>query len=78
MTQEQIDAMVNKLAERMKANPDDPKGWLMLARSYKQMGRYAEAVDAFSHVEKIDEEPDLLPPMPKQSWPKARVSKERS
>ena len=30
MTQEQIDDMVNKLAERMKANPDDPKGWLML------------------------------------------------
>ena len=61
MTQEQIDAMVNKLAERMKANPDDPKGWLMLARSYKQMGRYAEAVDAFSHAEKVvNEEPDLL------------------
>ena len=61
MTQEQIDAMVAKLAERMKANPDDPKGWLMLARSYKQMGRYAEAVDAFSHAEKVvNEEPDLL------------------
>ena len=61
MTQEQIDDMVNKLAERMKANPDDPKGWLMLARSYKQMGRYAEAVDAFSHAEKVvNEEPDLL------------------
>lgn len=61
MTQEQIDDMVNKLAERMKANPDDPKGWLMLARSYKQMGRYAEAVDAFSNAEKVvNEEPDLL------------------
>ena len=61
MTQEQIDDMVNKLAVRMKANPDDPKGWLMLARSYKQMGRYAEAVDAFSHAEKVvNEEPDLL------------------
>lgn len=61
MTPEQIDAMVSKLAERMKANPDDPKGWLMLARSYKQLGRYAEAVEAFSHAEKVvNEEPDLL------------------
>lgn len=61
MTPEQIDAMVAKLAERMKANPDDPKGWLMLARSYKQLGRYAEAVEAFSHAETvIDGEPDLL------------------
>ena len=55
MPQEEIADTVNK------ANPDDPKGWLMLARSYKQMGRYAEAVDAFSHAEKVvNEEPDLL------------------
>ena len=61
MTQEQIEGMVAKLAERMKANPDDPKGWLMLARSYKQMGRYAEAADAFAKAEKVvNEEPDLL------------------
>lgn len=61
MTKEQINAMVAKLAERMKANPDDTKGWLMLARSYKSLGRYAEAVEAFSKVEKvIDESPDLL------------------
>lgn len=61
MTPEQINEMVAKLAERMKANPDDPKGWLMLARSYKSMGRYADAVEAFSHVETvIDGEPDLL------------------
>lgn len=61
MTQEQIEGMVAKLAERMKANPDDPKGWLMLARSYKSMGRYAEAVEAFGKAETVvNEEPDLL------------------
>jgi len=43
VTPEQINGMVAKLAERMKANPDDLKGWLMLGRSYKTMGRYAEA-----------------------------------
>lgn len=61
MTQDQIEGMVAKLAERLKANPDDPKGWLMLARSYKSMGRYAEAVDAYGKAgQLVDENPDLL------------------
>ena len=61
MTPEQIDAMVAKLAERMQANPDDMQGWLMLARSYKALGRYDDAVQAYGHAEKvIDESPDLL------------------
>lgn len=61
MTPEQIDAMVAKLAERMQANPDDMQGWLMLARSYKALGRYDDAVQAYGRAEKVvDESPDLL------------------
>jgi cytochrome c-type biogenesis protein CcmH len=61
MTPEQINAMVAKLAERMKANPDDMQGWLMLARSYKTMGRDAEAAEAYSKAEKVvNDDPDLL------------------
>ncbi len=61
MTPEQINAMVAKLAERMQANPDDMQGWLMLARSYKTMGRYEEAADAYGKAEKlVNEDPDLL------------------
>lgn len=61
MTQEQINGMVAKLAERMQANPDDMQGWLMLGRSYKTMGRYAEAAAAYGKAEKlIDESPELL------------------
>lgn len=61
MTPDQIYAMVDQLAEKMKANPDDLKGWLMLARSYKTLGRYPEAVAAYAKAEKlIDEDPDLL------------------
>ena len=61
MTPEQINGMVAKLAERMQANPDDLKGWLMLARSYKTMGRYEEAAAAYGKAEKlVNEEPDLL------------------
>ena len=39
--------VINDLAERLKQNPDDGKGWAMLARAYAVMGRYAEAVEAY-------------------------------
>ena len=61
MSPEQISSMVDRLAERMRANPDDPKGWLMLARSYKVLGRYAEAAAAYGKAEStIERDPDLL------------------
>lgn len=61
VTQEQIRNMVNGLAERLKANPDDLKGWAMLGRSYKAMGRNADAIQAYSKAEKlINDDPDLL------------------
>ena len=41
-----INAMVEKLAQKMKDNPSDSEGWVMLARSYKVMKRYPEAVEA--------------------------------
>ena len=46
---EELEAILAKLAERLKANPDDAKGWVMLARSYKSLGRFAEAIDAYAH-----------------------------
>jgi len=61
MSPEQIDGLVARLAERMQSNPDDMQGWLMLARSYKALGRYDDAVDAYAKAETvIDKEPDLL------------------
>jgi len=44
---EQIAAMADKLAERLKEQPNDPEGWSMLARSYGVLGRNPEAVDAY-------------------------------
>jgi len=44
---DQIAAMVDKLAERMKSNPDDAEGWAMLARSYVVLGRQPEALAAY-------------------------------
>ncbi|AXS81200.1 c-type cytochrome biogenesis protein CcmI [Dechloromonas sp. HYN0024] len=61
MTPEKINEMVSALAAKLKANPDNPQGWLMLARSYKSMGRYDEAVQAFANAESaINNEPDQL------------------
>lgn len=61
MTPEKINEMVTSLAEKLKANPDNIQGWLMLARSYKSMGRYDEAVEAYAKAEKaINDDPDQL------------------
>lgn len=57
----QMQEMIDKLAARLKANPDDPKGWVMLARSYKAMGRFNEAKQAYDKAGDIaDKDPDLL------------------
>jgi cytochrome c-type biogenesis protein CcmH len=45
---EQMGAMMDKLAARLKDQPDDAAGWAMLARSYGVLGRSAEAVDAYA------------------------------
>ena len=61
MTAEKINEMVASLAAKVQANPDDLKGWLMLARSYKTMGRYDESAEAYGKAEKlVNEDPDLL------------------
>lgn len=44
----QVEAMVGRLAARLRENPDDVNGWKLLGRSYGVMGRYAEAADAYA------------------------------
>ena len=44
---QEIEAMLGKLKARLDAQPDDLKGWVMLARSYKTLGRYVEAAKAY-------------------------------
>jgi cytochrome c-type biogenesis protein CcmH len=48
VTPAQIDAMVDKLAARVAANPDDLEGLLMLGRSYMVLGRFADAEKSFA------------------------------
>jgi cytochrome c-type biogenesis protein CcmH len=58
---EKVEQMVETLAKRLNANPNDPQGWAMLARSYKVMGRLDEAEQAFiKAADKVNTDPDLL------------------
>lgn len=43
----QIAAMVDKLVQRLKEQPDDAEGWFMLGRSYSVLGRHGEALPAY-------------------------------
>ena len=52
-TQEQIDANVTALAERLKQNPSDAQGWAMLARSYNSMSRFGEAAGAYAKATEL-------------------------
>jgi cytochrome c-type biogenesis protein CcmH len=49
----QIRAMVAKLADEMKAKPDDVDGWLRLGRSYAVLGQSADAMAAFAKAEAL-------------------------
>lgn len=56
-----IDAMVATLEGKLQRDPGDPNGWIMLARSYRVMGRHHEAAAAFSRAGKaVDDNPGLL------------------
>src|SRR5262245_887248 len=47
-TERQIETMVERLAAKLKDNPDDVEGWKMLGRSYGVLGRFPEAVQAYA------------------------------
>jgi cytochrome c-type biogenesis protein CcmH len=44
--------MVAKLIERLKQQPDDLEGWMMLGRSYVYMQQYQNAADVFAELNK--------------------------
>lgn len=56
-----VESMVQKLAERLRTNPNDGTGWSMLGRSYTALGRYQEAAVAYEKARKIlGDNPTLL------------------
>ena len=47
---QQIEGMVDKLAQRLKDKPDDATGWLMLGRSYTVLGRVDDSIGAYARA----------------------------
>lgn len=58
--QEMIEQMVEGLAARLAAEPDDKEGWLRLARSYRVLGRTDEQIDALFAAAALDRSDDRL------------------
>ena len=50
VTPEQIEAMIEKLAARLKERPDDAEGWVMLGRTYAVLGRHDQAASALKQA----------------------------
>lgn len=47
------EAALKTLEEKLAKNPQDPESWLLLARSYVELERYADAVKAFDKLTKL-------------------------
>jgi cytochrome c-type biogenesis protein CcmH len=50
LSKEDLNNMTQRLAERLKKEPDNANGWATLARTYYSMGRFADASAAFEKL----------------------------
>ncbi len=56
-----IEPLLNSLKSKLEKNPGDGAGWVLLARSYIELGRHADAVLAYEKaVKSIQDDPQLL------------------
>jgi cytochrome c-type biogenesis protein CcmH len=53
LTPHEIEAMVERLAERLKTDSQNVEGWMLLARSYAAFGRFKESADAYATAVKL-------------------------
>jgi cytochrome c-type biogenesis protein CcmH len=61
MGEQSLEQMTDTLAARMKDKPDDLRGWILLARSYETLHRYADALNAYGNARRLSgDNPDLL------------------
>ena len=61
ITQEGVEKMVAEFAVKMEKDPSNLKGWAMLARSYRILGRNEDAAKAYARAgDFIDSDPQLL------------------
>jgi len=58
ISEETMRGMVDSLAQRMKENPSDPRGWMLLGRSYAALGKFDEAANAYAQAAERAPAPD--------------------
>ena len=49
----QLEALVGRLAARLRDRPDDADGWKLLGRSYAAMGRFPQSVEAYARAAQL-------------------------
>jgi cytochrome c-type biogenesis protein CcmH len=52
-TSEGLDALSERLKKKLEQNPNDGAGWALLARSYVEIGRHADAVPMYEKAMKL-------------------------
>jgi cytochrome c-type biogenesis protein CcmH len=61
MSAQQFETMVGRLAARLKDNPEDAEGWMMLGRSYAMLGRFGDSSEAYAKaVARVPNDAQLL------------------
>jgi cytochrome c-type biogenesis protein CcmH/NrfG len=48
-----VDRLLAGLEERLRQQPDDGKGWLLLAKSYDHIGRKKDSLDAYAKAKEL-------------------------
>ncbi|MCL2872379.1 MAG: c-type cytochrome biogenesis protein CcmI [Betaproteobacteria bacterium] len=57
----QLDEMINAFAAKMESDPNNIEGWMMLARSYVQTGKYQQAAATYEKIiGRIPDEANVL------------------
>ena len=60
-TSEGLDALSERLKNKLEQNPNDGVGWALLARSYVEIGRHADAMPMYEKAMKlVPDDPQLL------------------
>lgn len=58
---EWLDALSERLKKRLEQSPDDGVGWALLARSYVEIGRHADAASIYEKaMQSIPDDPQML------------------
>ena len=54
-----VESLLTGLEQKLQREPEDGKGWLLLAKSYDHLGRTAEAIEAYARASELGNS-DLL------------------